>query len=185
MTQLKHNLRYLRKKKGETQATTGTALGITQTAIANYENGVSNPKIEELPKIAKYFNISIDDLLTRDLVNEKTPGSIGEDQASIKGESNQIPQNFGQNVSPKVSATVSPTHKKGQKEPNYSPNYGGGDTTVEESPGYKPVHGYQIPNFNDFFGDLMSRIIGLERNVEILVDRTGKSVKGTDPKEMI
>ena len=61
------NLRYLRKKKGKTQDGLSSELNIGRTTLANYEAGISEPNVETLCTIAKYFGISVDDLLSKKL----------------------------------------------------------------------------------------------------------------------
>jgi methanogenic corrinoid protein MtbC1/DNA-binding XRE family transcriptional regulator len=59
-------LKHLRKQKGLTQKQLGEALGIGQTAIANYEQGNRNPDGEGLMRIAEILEVSVDALLGRE-----------------------------------------------------------------------------------------------------------------------
>ena len=61
------NLKYLRKKNGKTQDALSSDLNIGRTTLANYEAGVSEPNVETLCTIAKYFGISVDDLLSKNV----------------------------------------------------------------------------------------------------------------------
>jgi transcriptional regulator with XRE-family HTH domain len=57
-------LKELRQEKGLTQAQLGKILGYTShSIIAQWENGQLMPTVENLIKIAKYFNESVDYLL--------------------------------------------------------------------------------------------------------------------------
>ena len=58
-------LKELRKKKGISQLRLATDLNTTQNTISRYETGEREPGIDELVKIADYFNVSIDYLLGR------------------------------------------------------------------------------------------------------------------------
>lgn len=58
-------LKELRKKKGISQLRLATDLNTTQNTISRYETGEREPGIEELLKIADYFNVSVDYLLGR------------------------------------------------------------------------------------------------------------------------
>ena len=58
-------LKELRKKKGISQLRLATDLNTTQNTISRYETGEREPGIDELIKIADYFNVSIDYLLNR------------------------------------------------------------------------------------------------------------------------
>ncbi|KHO63394.1 SOS-response transcriptional repressors (RecA-mediated autopeptidases) [Thermoanaerobacter sp. YS13] len=60
-----NRIRDLRTEKGISQNELAKALGLTQQAISAYENGLREPDLETLNKIANYFNVSIDYLLGR------------------------------------------------------------------------------------------------------------------------
>ena len=60
---LAENLVYLRRKKGVTQETLADFLGITKASVSKWETGLSLPDITQLPKIASYYDISIDELM--------------------------------------------------------------------------------------------------------------------------
>lgn len=62
-----NNLKFLRKKNGKTQGELSAELKIGRTTIANYEVGVSEPNMETLQAFSRLFNISLDDLLSRNL----------------------------------------------------------------------------------------------------------------------
>jgi transcriptional regulator with XRE-family HTH domain len=61
------NLRYLRQKRGLNQADMHQHVNITRTTWSNYEIGFTNPKINELINISKFFGVSLDDLILTDL----------------------------------------------------------------------------------------------------------------------
>lgn len=67
---LSGNLKFLRKKAGKTQDGLSADVGIGRTTIANYEAGISEPNLETLMLFAKYFGISVDLLLSRNLDKE-------------------------------------------------------------------------------------------------------------------
>lgn len=58
-------LKELRKKKGISQLRLATELNTTQNTISRYETGEREPGIDELIKIAEYFNVSVDYLIGR------------------------------------------------------------------------------------------------------------------------
>ena len=60
---LKDTLKSLRQQKNVTQEALAEYLGITQQSVGKWERGEGFPDITLLPKIALYFNVSIDDLL--------------------------------------------------------------------------------------------------------------------------
>ena len=58
-------LKEIRKSKGISQLKMAIDLNTNQNTISRYETGEREPGINELIKIADYFNISIDYLLER------------------------------------------------------------------------------------------------------------------------
>ena len=58
-------LKELRKQKGISQLRLATELNTTQNTISRYETGEREPGIDELIKLADYFNVSVDYLLGR------------------------------------------------------------------------------------------------------------------------
>jgi methanogenic corrinoid protein MtbC1 len=73
------NIKNLRKINKYTQKQIAELLGVAQTTIANYENGVRMPDAEMLQKIADLFDISLDHLLGRE---EKDSNMKDENQLS-------------------------------------------------------------------------------------------------------
>ena len=71
MTHLRNNLKALRKSKGVTQDELCRELDYKKTTYSNYETGHSNPGIKELQELSKYFGVTIDDLVNRDIDFEK------------------------------------------------------------------------------------------------------------------
>ena len=61
------NIRYLRKQFPVTQSQLAALIGKGQTTIGNWENGISEPSIEELLILSNYFDISLDVLIKIDL----------------------------------------------------------------------------------------------------------------------
>ncbi len=75
-------LKNLRDIKGITQENLGVFLGVSRATIAGYETKNHQPDYEKLEKLANYFDVSIDYLLTgqeslhvermrRPIINEK------------------------------------------------------------------------------------------------------------------
>lgn len=65
---LRINLKNLREKKKKTQGIIADLIGVSRSTYLNYEKGRSEPPASVLVKIAQYYKVSIDDLLTQDLV---------------------------------------------------------------------------------------------------------------------
>ncbi|MBD1425689.1 helix-turn-helix transcriptional regulator [Sphingobacterium arenae] len=67
MLYLADNMRYLRGRKGRSQQQLADELGITRTRYSKYEYGMAEPPIDLLIKIARYYGLSIDDIISVDL----------------------------------------------------------------------------------------------------------------------
>lgn len=65
MKQLKlaDNLISLRRKRGITQEIIADFLGVTKASVSKWETGLSMPDIAQLPKLASYYDITIDELM--------------------------------------------------------------------------------------------------------------------------
>ena len=63
MSTVKLMLAELRKEKGITQSELADYLGMSFQAISKWENGTTMPDITYLPKLAEYFNVSVDEIL--------------------------------------------------------------------------------------------------------------------------
>lgn len=61
------NLSYLRKMRNYTQENLSKALGIQQQTLSHYEGEQREPGLEFLIKSSRLLEVSIDDLLTKDL----------------------------------------------------------------------------------------------------------------------
>lgn len=57
-------LQELRRQKGLTQEELAASLFVSRTAISKWESGRGYPNIESLKAIAKYFSVSVDELLS-------------------------------------------------------------------------------------------------------------------------
>jgi len=64
--ELNEKLQELRKKNGMTQEELAEALFVSRTAVSKWESGRGCPNIESLKAIAKFFGVTIDELLSGD-----------------------------------------------------------------------------------------------------------------------
>lgn len=64
-------LKEIRKKKHYSQLKVAMDLSISREALSYYENGKRSPDIEMLVAFSKYFNVSIDYLITGKEFEEK------------------------------------------------------------------------------------------------------------------
>ena len=62
--ELNEKLQELRKQKGLTQEELAGALYVSRTAISKWESGRGYPNIDSLKAIARFFSVSIDELLS-------------------------------------------------------------------------------------------------------------------------
>ena len=58
-------IKELRIKSGMTQEQLAEMLGVTQGAVAQWEKGLTHPAYETLPKLAKVFGVTVDDLFRK------------------------------------------------------------------------------------------------------------------------
>ena len=77
---LGQKLKELRKGKGFTQEQLGEYVGITKSAIVNYEAGIRKIPLDLLSKLADFHAVSIDSLFER----EKTLRNVLESELSKK-----------------------------------------------------------------------------------------------------
>lgn len=68
---LAQNIKYLRKKEKLSQQDLATELGIPRTTLGDYERGNTEPNIELMVAISKFFEVTIDELLTEDLSHKE------------------------------------------------------------------------------------------------------------------
>lgn len=61
-------LQELRKKKGMTQEELASQLFVSRTAVSKWESGRGYPNIESLKAIARFFSVTVDELLSTDEV---------------------------------------------------------------------------------------------------------------------
>ena len=67
MINVNENIRYLRKKNGWTQEKFSKKIGIKRSLVGAYEEGRSDPRLNNLLKICDVFQISLDNILKKDV----------------------------------------------------------------------------------------------------------------------
>ena len=60
------NLMLVRKKAKLTQTELAEKLNVTRGTIANWESGTSNPNIEMLLELSRFFSVSVDYLIAKE-----------------------------------------------------------------------------------------------------------------------
>ena len=121
---LKNNLVFLRNRKGETQHETAMGLGFSRATYSHYEIGDNNPKLDKLEVIARYFGVTIEQLLNIDLEN-------------VHLNENKNAQKNRENVHLNVHPSVHLKGKKGSKSKNYPSIEEAGSVIEEDKVGYE------------------------------------------------
>lgn len=67
MSVIQSNIRFLRRHRGLTQVQLSQALGVPRARIGAYEEGRAEPNLQLLQKMATFFQVSLDELISRDL----------------------------------------------------------------------------------------------------------------------
>src|SRR5690606_5098597 len=70
MSNIASNLKFLRKRKGLTQQQFADALEIKRASVGAYEEDRAEPKYELLRKIARFYELTMDEL-ANDVIDEK------------------------------------------------------------------------------------------------------------------
>jgi transcriptional regulator with XRE-family HTH domain len=108
------NIRFLRKQSRKTQVELASLLDKRQTTIANWENGVSEPNLEELLIIINLFGISPNEMLLYDLETGKLMISIPEMEKLQK--SNLISKGNGKVIGPNEGIKGGAIHLESNQE---------------------------------------------------------------------
>ena len=79
--ELNEKLQQLRKSRGLTQQQLAEALFVSRTAVSKWESGRGYPGIDSLKAIAKFFSVTVDELLS----GEEIPAAAEEDHKQKPG----------------------------------------------------------------------------------------------------
>lgn len=66
------NLKKARLRMGQTQLIVSKNIGISNTALSNYETGYRQPDLDTLKQLARYYDVSIDTLAELSDIGEDT-----------------------------------------------------------------------------------------------------------------
>lgn len=80
---LAENIQALRKSKGFSQKELADIVGVGVTTIGNYENGLREPNVDRLIKLADIFEVNLDTLI-RGRIVDKTDFDCSENANGIK-----------------------------------------------------------------------------------------------------
>ena len=67
MTLISENIKYLRKRLGDTQGEFADKIGIKRSLVGAYEEGRADPRISNLIKMAEIFDVSVDLMINTDI----------------------------------------------------------------------------------------------------------------------
>ena len=73
MHYLGKNIRHLRKQLSKTQSEIASLIKKGQTTVGNWENGISEPNLEELLILSNFFDMPLDTLIRIDLAETNAP----------------------------------------------------------------------------------------------------------------
>ncbi len=73
MSRIASNLKAIRRAAGLTQASLAEKLGVNRSAIGAYEEGRAEPRLGTLVELARIFDVTMDDLVLKDLAGGATP----------------------------------------------------------------------------------------------------------------
>ncbi|WP_199117397.1 helix-turn-helix domain-containing protein [Pedobacter sp. ASV28] len=76
--QVGSSIKHLRLAKGIGQTEVALALGISVAALSKIEAGLTDINLSRLAQIAKYFQVSIISILSKDIVSEVSENTIDE-----------------------------------------------------------------------------------------------------------
>lgn len=88
---MKNRIQELRKERNMTQIALSTQIGVSQETISAYENEKNDPSLENLLKLSKYLNVSIDYILYQSKYRKtEMPGQLAEDELLLLDMFNRV-----------------------------------------------------------------------------------------------
>ncbi|MEO4053414.1 helix-turn-helix transcriptional regulator [Solibacillus sp. CAU 1738] len=73
----------LRKERKMSQYDLAEKMGFSRGQLANYEQGTRQPDFDTLQKLADYFDVSVDYLLGREIINTAKNNEISKEERDI------------------------------------------------------------------------------------------------------
>lgn len=81
---LSQNIKYLRKQRNMSQEKLSRIVNKDRSLIGHWESGSREVTLDDLIKISEFFDVSIDQLLGTDLINQQTNIVENEYEANLK-----------------------------------------------------------------------------------------------------
>ncbi len=98
---INEQITFLRKQRGITQEELANALGVTNQAVSKWESAQCCPDIQLLPDIAKFFDVSVDELLGY------TPISTADDIVlTLRGKIESLPKGEDYGFAVKIASAL-------------------------------------------------------------------------------
>lgn len=117
MSNISSNLKYLRKKKGQTQQQFADAMEIKRSLIGAYEEDRAEPKYDLLKKIAEYFDLTIDEFINEKITDNWKPKPKSQG-SNLRVLSISVDQNDRENIE-LVPVKASAGYLNGFSDPQY------------------------------------------------------------------
>ena len=92
------NIKSLRMKAGLTQKDLAEKLFVTSQAVSRWENGDVEPSISTLQSLSDIFNVSIDEIIGRELKEKKQPENKEDVEEKIEKELSNIKQELKEEI---------------------------------------------------------------------------------------
>lgn len=83
LLQIGDHIKVLREREGISQAALAKALNATRAAVNAWEMGLSNPNMQSLIELARYFHVSVDYLLGLDDAEQISISSLSSEQKEL------------------------------------------------------------------------------------------------------
>lgn len=117
MSNISSNLKYLRKKKGQTQQQFADSMEIKRSLIGAYEEDRAEPKYDLLKKIAEYFELTIDEFINEQ-INDNWKPKPKSQGSNLRVLSISVDQNDRENIE-LVPVKASAGYLNGFSDPQY------------------------------------------------------------------
>jgi len=117
MSNISSNLKYLRKKNGQTQQQFADLMGIKRSLVGAYEEDRAEPKYELLKRIAENFDLTIDEFINEN-INDKWKPKLKSQGSNLRILSISVDTNDNENIE-MVPVKASAGYLNGFSDPQY------------------------------------------------------------------
>jgi len=117
MSNISSNLKYLRKKNGQTQQQFADLMGIKRSLVGAYEEDRAEPKYELLKRIAENFELTIDEFIN-ETINDKWKPKLKSQGSNLRILSISVDASDNENIE-MVPVKASAGYLNGFSDPQY------------------------------------------------------------------